>query len=222
VSLIVGVGTAQSAVDGDADAIAALETAAPAGTYILDKTHASLLFRVNHLGFSRYTARFTRFDAMLEFLPDTPTKSQLTATVDARSLETDYPDVATVDFNAMLQNETWLNAQQFPEMRYRSLRIERTGFDTARIHGELTLRGVTRPVALDAKFNGGYPGMARDPHARIGFSAQGTLRRSEFGMTFAIPAPGTTMGVGDEVEVIIEAEFSGPDWVGAASESAQH
>jgi polyisoprenoid-binding protein YceI len=49
-----------------------------------------------------------------------------------------------------------------------------------------------------------------DPHARIGFSAHGTLKRSQFGMPFGIPAPGTTLGVSDAVEVIVEAEFSGP------------
>jgi polyisoprenoid-binding protein YceI len=69
---------------------------------------------------------------------------------------------------------------------------------------------VTRPVALDATYNGGYAGHPMDPHARIGFSARGALRRSEFGIAAGIPAPGSLMGVGDEIEVIIEAEFSGP------------
>ena len=71
-------------------------------------------------------------------------------------------------------------------------------------------RGVTRPVPLEATYNGGYAGHAMDPHARIGFSAHGTLKRSDFGMTYGIPAPGTTMGVGDEVTILLEVEFSGP------------
>ena len=85
-----------------------------------------------------------------------------------------------------------------------------TGANTVRIHGDLTLHGVTRPIVLAATFNGGYAGHPMDPNARIGFSAQATLRRSEFGITYGIPAPGTTMGVGDEVDVVIEAEFTGP------------
>ena len=65
-------------------------------------------------------------------------------------------------------------------------------------------------MVLDATYNGGYEGHPKDPNARIGFSARGALKRSDFGMTYGITAPGTTMGVGDEVGIIIEAEFNGP------------
>jgi polyisoprenoid-binding protein YceI len=182
----------------------------PAGAYTLDKSHATLIFRVNHLGFSNYTARFKRFDAKLQFDPAHLASSSVTATVDARSLETDFPDPATLDFNAELQNEQWLNTAQFPEMTFRSTTVELTGPNTVRINGDFSLHGVTRPLALDATFNGGYAGHPMDPHARIGFSAHGSLKRSEFGIAYGIPAPGTTMGVSDNVDVIIEAEFSGP------------
>ncbi len=69
---------------------------------------------------------------------------------------------------------------------------------------------MTKPVVLDATFNGGYAGHLMDPHARIGFSAHGVFKRSDFGVKYGVPAPGTTMGVSDEVEVNIETEFSGP------------
>jgi polyisoprenoid-binding protein YceI len=177
---------------------------------VLDKAHASLIFKVDHLGFSHFTARFKRFDAQLQFDPADLTRSSVTATVDATSLETDYPDPATLDFNAMLQNDQWLDTAKYPQMTFRSTAIRQTAPNSMRINGELTLHGVSRPVVLEATYNGGYEGHPMDPHARIGFSAHGTLLRSEFGIAFGIPAPGTTMGVGDEVEVIIEAEFSGP------------
>jgi polyisoprenoid-binding protein YceI len=182
----------------------------PAGKYTLDKAHGSMIFRVDHLGFSHYTARFKRFDATLDFDPANLAQSSVNAPVDATSLETDYPDPKTLDFNAQLQGEQWLDTAKHPQMTYRSKTIEVTGPKTFKINGELTLRGVTRPVVLEATYNGGYDGHPMDPHARIGFSAHGTLKRSEFGMTYGIPAPGTTMGVSDEVQVIIEAEFSGP------------
>ena len=95
-------------------------------------------------------------------------------------------------------------------MRFESRRIDVTGENTVRINGDLTLRGVTRPIVLEAVFNGGYAGHPMDPNARIGFSAHGTLKRSRFGIAYGIPAPGTTMGVGDDVNVVIEAEFKGP------------
>ena len=184
----------------------------PAGAYTLDRSHASLIFKVNHLGFSNYTARFKRFDAELQLDPQNPAAAGLTATVDATSIETDYPDPATLDFNAQLQGAEWLNTAEFPEMTYKSTNIEMTGPHTATITGDLTLRGVTHPVTLDATYNGGWKGIEQDPHARIGFSAHGTLKRSDYGMSFGIPAPGTTLGVGDEVSIIIEAEFTGPAW----------
>jgi polyisoprenoid-binding protein YceI len=190
---------------------------APAGSYVLDKAHASLLFRVDHIGFSRYTARFRHFDAQLEFDPEDLARSSVTATVDAASIETDYPDPAQLDFNAMLRGEQWLDTAQYPQMTFRSKTIAVTAPNSMRIDGELTLRGVTRPVVLEATYNGGYEGHPLDPRARIGFSAHGTLRRSEFGMGYGVPAPGTRMGVGDEVEIIIEAEFSGPPLASAAA-----
>jgi polyisoprenoid-binding protein YceI len=69
---------------------------------------------------------------------------------------------------------------------------------------------------MEATYNGGWPGIPQDPHARIGFSATGELSRTAFGMGFGVPAPGTTMGVGDAVSFEIEVEFSGPEWAGAA------
>ena len=79
-----------------------------------------------------------------------------------------------------------------------------------RVNGELTLHGITKPLVLEARYNGGYAGHPFDPHARVGFSAQGTFKRSEFGVSYGIPAPGTRFGVSDEVAVTLESEFTGP------------
>lgn len=183
---------------------------APAGTYVLDKTHASLVFRVNHLGMSNYTARFTKIDAELHFNPDDPDSSTVVATIDPRSIRTDYPE-AKPDFDAELAGKTWLDADNFPQMTFKSTGVDITGPTTARISGDLDLHGVTRPVSFDATFNGGYAGQPMDPAgARIGFSARGTLNRSDFGITYGIPAEGSSMGVGDLVEFQIEAEFIKP------------
>ena len=212
----------QPAAEKSADAPAATavpEASAapvPAGSYKLDQSHSTLLFRVSHLGFSNYTARFKRFDAQLQFDPKNLSASTLTTTVDAKTLETDYPDPATLDFNAELQNDQWLDTAKFPQITFRTTRVEATGKQAMRIEGELTLRGVTRPVTLEATYNGGYAGHPMDPNARIGFSAHGAFNRSDFGITYGIPAPGTTMGVSDRVDVIIECEFTGPPLAAAA------
>jgi polyisoprenoid-binding protein YceI len=213
---------AGSSIINAADRIVPVAVDAPAGVYQLDKTHASLIFRVDHLGFSKYTARFTKFDASLELDPRNPSAAKLTAAVDVTSLETDFPTPEVVDFNAELIGPQWLDAGQHPQMTYRATAIEMTAPNAARVAGELTLMGVTKPVTLMAKFNGGYPGMAGlDPNARIGFSATGTLKRSDFGIAYGIPAPGSTMGVSDAVEIILETEFSGPPLPAAAVPAAK-
>jgi len=180
----------------------------PAGDYKLDKSHASLIFRVNHLGFSNYTARFKRFDADLYFNPKKPTKSKIVAVIDPTSIETDYPDAKTLDFNAELYGEKWLDAAKFAQIKFRSKKIEMINSDSARIIGELSLHGIKKKIVLEAKFNGGYVGHPYDPNPRIGFSAKGFLNRSDFGISYGIPTQGSKMGVSDRVEFILEVEFS--------------
>lgn len=190
-----------------AAAIVPVKTEAPAGVYKLDKTHASLIFRVNHIGFSNYTANFSNFDAELQFDPANPEKSSVTATIDPRSLVLNDPPAGFLD---ELLNPKWLDAAGHPQMIFRSTKVELTGANTARITGDFTMKGVTLPVTLDAAFNGGYAGHAYEPQARIGFSAKGSLLRASFGVKEGVPPPGSTMGVSDNVDFVIEAEFSGP------------
>jgi polyisoprenoid-binding protein YceI len=186
---------------------AATQTDAPAGTYKLDKAHASLTFRVNHIGFSNYTAHFSDFDATLQLDPKHPEKSSVVAKVKVPSLTLPTPPKGFLD---ELLGKQWLDAALTPEMTFTSTRVKLKGRDVATITGDLTLHGVTHPVTLEAKFNGGYAGNEYEPNARIGFSAHGKLNRSDFGVSYGIPAPGSTMGVSDNVDIIIEAEFMGP------------
>jgi len=205
-------GTA-AAVPSYAETIAPAATNAPGGTYKEDKAHTSLIFRLNHLGFSHFTARFTGIDIRLVIDPKHPEKAALDVTIDPNTLTSDNPPAGFLD---ELRGAQWLNAVKFPKITYHATKIELTGPKTARITGDLTLLGVTKPVVLDATFNGGYPGFAMDPNARIGFSVHGSFKRSLFGLAYGIPAPGTTMGVGDDVDMTIETELTGPAWPGAA------
>jgi polyisoprenoid-binding protein YceI len=179
----------------------------PAGAYTLDKAHTSLVFRVSHMTFSNFTGRFTNVAAKLDFDPVHLANSRVSVTIDPRSISSDN---APAGFLEMLSGKDWLDAPDFPQMTFRSKSIEVTSANTFRISGELTLHGVTKPVTLDASYNGGYAGNPMDPHARIGFSARGKFKRSDFGVSIGIPAPGSNMGVGDEVEVVLESEFNGP------------
>jgi polyisoprenoid-binding protein YceI len=187
----------------------------PAGAYTLDKYHASLIFKVDHLGFSNYTGKFKTFDAQLQFDPKNIATSSVSAKVDPRSLDLDNPPAG---FVAELLGKNFLDADQFPEMTFKSRALVALAANKVRIAGDFTMHGITKPIELEATFNGGYRGHPMDPNARIGFSAHGVLKRGDFGIAYGIPEPGTKMGVSDEVTVIIEAEFSGPPLVTAPAE----
>jgi len=195
------------AAHADPEIPAASTAPVPSGAYQVDKAHTSLLFRVSHLGFSTFTGRFTVVDAKLQFDARKPSASQITADIDPRSIETDN---APSGFLQSLAGKDWLDAEHFPAMGFRSRSIESIGKGAFRVHGDLSLHGVTRPIVLEAKYNGGYAGHLYDPQARIGFSAHGTFKRSEFGVSYGIPAAGSTFGVSDRVEVVLETEFTGP------------
>jgi polyisoprenoid-binding protein YceI len=156
----------------------------PAGAYTLDKSHASLTFRVDHLGFSNYTARFKRFDAELQFEPAAIAASSVVVTIDPHSLDLDNPPEGFTD---TLLGAEWLDETQFPEMVFRSTKVESTGANTFRILGDFTLHGVTKPVVLEATFNGGYEGHPMDPHARIGFSAHGSCSALNLALLLVFP-----------------------------------
>jgi len=200
--------TAPSAPPVAANSTSSPPVRVPAGDYTLDKPHASLIVRLSHLGFSHFTAHFTRWDGHLHFDPANPALSNILVSIDPSSIESDNPPEHFLD---TMRGAQFLNASHFPEIAFRSTGVERTGATTARVTGDLTLHGVTKPVTLEARFNGGYEGVqGLDPHARVGFSAHGSFRRSEFGMGYGIPPAGSNFGVGDLVEVIIESEFAGP------------
>ncbi|RJF87959.1 polyisoprenoid-binding protein [Oleomonas cavernae] len=176
--------------------------AMPAGTYKVDPTHASLIFKINHFGLSNYAARFKSFDAAIEFDPKDVTKSKVTAKIKVPSLETDFPNPEKLDFNKELSGEEkWLNDGKFPTIGFVSTRLELTGATTGKMHGDLTMLGVTKPVVLDVTFNGGYAKHPVSGQPIMGFSATGSLKRSDWGLTTFLPA------LGDEVSFAIEAEF---------------
>ena len=190
-------------------AIAATAPAAPqppAGAYVMDKAHTSVTFRVSHMGFSRYTARFASVDGRLKFNPAAPAAMAVEATIDPQSLALNAPPAG---FHDQLMGKSFFDAAVFKTITFKSTKVALTGPHAAKVTGDLTLHGVTKPVTLDVTYNGGYPANAMDPGgARVGFSAHGVLKRSAFGMSFGVPAAGSTMGVGDDVDLAIETEFS--------------
>ena len=130
----------------------------PSGTYTLDKSHASLVFSVSHLGFTDYTMTFDSFDATLELDSAQLEKSSLRATINPLSLDLPSPPEGFTD--TIVNDEHWLNAKVFPEITFTSRRVELTNEKTVNVHGDLEILGIRKPVVLEAVFNGGYKGLS--------------------------------------------------------------
>lgn len=166
------------------------------GQYALDPTHASILFKIDHLGFSNYIGRFELFDASLNFDEENPSLASVEATIDMASL-----DIANDSFAETLLGPDWFDAGRFPQAVFRSGAINVTGQNTGTIAGELTLKGVTAPISLDVTFNGGARDLIRSAYI-VGFSATGTIDRTIFGIDRFAGV------IGNDVKIEIEAEFS--------------
>lgn len=179
----------------------------PEQAFVNDPSHTSLDFGVSHLGFSTYRGRFDDVTIALTLDPQRPEAAQLSATVQLASLQVPNPPEG---FLATLLGPDWFDAGAHPEASFVSTQVAPTGPDTATITGTLTMHGVSGPLTLQARYNGGYASHPLEPRARMGFTASGTFRRSAFGMGFLVPPPGETFGIGDEVTLTIEAEMLGP------------
>lgn len=169
------------------------------GQFTLDPNHATLLWKLNHLGFSTLTGRFNDFDATLDFDPENIENSSVEVIIETAGLDMNLPE-----FEEELRGENYFDVAQFPQAIYRTTSLAETiDEDTYVFDGELTLRGVTAPVAIEVSFNGGgrvtFP---PPPVYTIGFSASASFQRSTFGIDRFV-----TFGVGDEIELEIHVEF---------------
>ncbi len=162
--------------------------------YVLEKPHTQILFFVSHLGFSKSQGEFHDFDGGFTFDPEDWSNSYAKVTIRTHSIDMD--DYA---WDKHMRNEDFFDVNVHPTMTFESTKLEKTGEDTGKLHGDLTLLGVTRPVTLDVTFNKvGQHFKSKEWIA--GFSAAATIKRSEFGMKYGLPV------IGDDVELRLEVE----------------
>lgn len=165
------------------------------GEYSLDQAHASVLFKIDHLGFSTYIGRFERVDASLDFNDKNPERAKVEATIDMTSL-----DIANDEFAETLMGPDWFNAQAYPQAKFSSDKIIVTGETSGVMTGDLTLNGKTRPVTMNVTFNGGARDLLRGAYV-VGFSATGTIDRTDFDVSKFAGI------ITNDVTLEIEAEF---------------
>ena len=184
----------ESAANGEAVEAVDL-TAAAAGAYGLDKGHGYITFTYSHQGYSHPFLRWRNWDADLDWDPENPENSSVSVVIDAASIDT-----GVEAFDDHMKSADLFDVAEFPEISFASKGLDRTGPNTGVMTGDLTIKGETRPVSIDVTINkAGYD--QRGERHKLGFSGRTKVLRSDFGVDLAVPF------VGDEVDIIIEAEF---------------
>jgi len=162
-------------------------------TYQIDPTHTEVVFSWSHFGFSNPTAKFQSSTGTLVLDEDNPAASSVEVTFAIDSLNTGVPALDT-----HLKTADFFDAATYPTASFKSTKVEVTGADTARVTGDLTIKGVTKPLTLDVRLNKLGANMKQQPTA--GFSATGELKRSDFNTGAYVPA------VSDEITLKITVE----------------
>ncbi|MBN8196906.1 YceI family protein [Thalassospira povalilytica] len=170
-------------------------SAQAAESYKLDPTHTSVIFIVNHLGFSNFQGRFAGVSGELTLDRENPAASAAIITIDLNQVDS---GVEALDNH--MKTADFLNVEKFPTATFKSTSVELVGDNAAKITGDLTLLGETKPLVLDVTLTGEGDHPMTGDHV-VGFGATGTVTRSEYGMNFLVP------GVGDDVELQISSEF---------------
>jgi len=173
-----------------------LAAAAEPRTYHIDPEHFGIAFKVMHIGYHRVPGLFLKGEGSFVFDEEVPALSDLRVTIEAASVFTDHEAR-----DGHLRSGDFLDAEAHPRITFVMTGAEPTGERTGIVRGDLTLRGVTRPVDLDVTWNksGRYPW---GDHYVTGITARTTIRRSDFGSVYALDGD----LVGDEVAIEIELE----------------
>ena len=172
---------------------------APAGVYVTDPAHTSVSWSLDHSGLSHWTARFVGVHGVLDWKPEDPAASTLRVEIDPRSVRTDFPAPEETDFDGMIAtSEDFLAGEPIV---FVSTSVEVTGATTGLVHGDLSFRGETHPVALSVIFNGSMADHPFAHEAKVGFSASTSFDRSDWGLDMLVPF------IGDRIELAIETQL---------------
>lgn len=174
-----------------------------AGVWIADKAHSSVSFQIRHLGLSNVRGRFETFDATLS-IGTTLAEVSIGAVIDSSTINTGQPDR-----DAHLRGTDFFNVDLHPKLIFASTAVTETG-DGYELAGELTINGITQPVALAVEFFGAeeFPG---DGKVHAGFLATGEIRRADFGINLNIPLGAGKLALGEKVKIELDFQFVAPE-----------
>jgi polyisoprenoid-binding protein YceI len=169
-------------------------------TYKIDVDHSDVMFKVKHLMISTVSGIFKKFDATLELDEEHFENAQVTFEAD-----TDSVDTKNEQRDAHLKSDDFFNAEQFPKMTFKSTSVERVAHNEFKLHGNLTIRDITKPIVLDVE----YHGQTKDPwgNQRMGFEATGKINRKEFGLKWSAVTEAGGLVVADDVKLHLNVEM---------------
>lgn len=178
--------------------LSVLSSALRAGVYEIDSSHSSVGFRIRHL-VGRVPGRFTNFSGTVSYEPGKPQSWKVDASIDPASINTDNGKR-----DAHLKAPDFFDTAKCAEISFKSTKVTDVKGDMAKLHGDLTMHCVTKPVVLDLEVGG----VAKDPwgNERAGFSAMGKINRKDFGIIWNKTLDNGGMMLSDDVDVFFEIE----------------
>lgn len=176
----------------------------------IDTTHSEVQFKVKHMMISTVTGYISQFDATVETQDDDFTTAKVEFTADLSSISTNNEQR-----DNHLKSSDFFDAENHPQIKFVGNKFEKIDDEQYSLQGDLTIRGITKPVTLKVE----YGGIAADPwgNTRAGFTIDGKINRKEFGLNWSAVTEAGGIVVSDEVRMHVNAEFIKQ----AASESAQ-
>ena len=168
--------------------------------WILDATHSELQFKVKHLMISTVTGQFNKFNATVETDGEDFTTAKVHFRAEVNSISTNNEQR-----DAHLRTGDFFEADKFPDLLFEGERLEKTGDDEYKLHGTITIKGVSKRITLDASFGG----ITTDPwgNTRTGFSVAGKINRQDYGISFGSVTETGGLLLGDEVKIIANVQL---------------
>jgi polyisoprenoid-binding protein YceI len=169
-------------------------------TWSIEPNHSELQFKVRHMMISNVTGNFTKFEGTAETEDDDFTTAKVNFTADVNSISTNNDNR-----DGHLKGDEFFSAETFPTIKFTGNHMEKVSDEEYKLHGELTIRDITKPVTLDVE----YGGTAKDSWGmtRAGFDVQGKINRKEFGLTWHAATETGGVVVADEVRLHANVQF---------------
>lgn len=165
----------------------------------LDSSHTTAAFSARHMMVTTVRGQFQKVSGTMDFDPENPTNASVNVTIDAASLVS-----GVIDRDNHLRSADFLDVENYPNITFKSTKVELTGDDTANIIGDLTVRGVTRPVTIKAE----YLGQTNSPFGdvRAGFSGRTKINREDFGLTWNVALETGGVLVGKDITIDLDVQ----------------